>query len=146
MLVACDYGTEAGSRRDPAVSKALHDKALLMGFDEVRCQVQSTAESEPVGDLDAEYMARECRVVVAARSTYSLMSVVLGLGMDMAKTTEPSMTPWNPWRNATYYSPKWSGAIAAGLFTAYDQSGVSDVRVLWDDTRNDTGAGRTYEM
>ena len=146
MLVACDYGTEAGSRRDPAVSKALHDKALLMGFDEVRCQVQSTPESEPVGDLDAEYMARECRVVVAARSTYSLMSVVLGLGMDMAKTTEPSMTPWNPWRNATYYSPKWSGAIAAGLFTAYDQSGVSDVRVLWDDTRNDTGAGRTYEM
>ena len=65
------------------------------------------------------------------------------LGMDMAKTTEPSMTPWNPWRNATYYSPKWSGAIAAGLFTAYDQSGVSDVRVLWDDTRNDTGAGGT---
>ena len=53
------------------------------------------------------------------------------------------MTPWNPWRNATYYSPKWSGAIAAGLFTEYDQSGVSDVRVLWDDTQNDTGAGGT---
>ena len=134
ILVACDYGTEETTRRNPAVSKALHDKALLMGFDEVRCQVQSTPESEPVGDLDAEYMARECSVVVAARSTYSLMAVVLGLGMDMAKTTEPSMTPWNPWQNATYYSPKWSGAIAAGLFTAYDLSGVSDVRVLWNGT------------
>jgi len=52
----------------------------------------------------------------------------------MAKTTEPSMTPWNPWQNATYYSPKWSGAIAAGLFTSYDQSGVSDVRALWTGT------------
>ena len=119
MLVACDYGTEAGSRRDPAVSKALHDKALLMGFDEVRCQVQSTPESEPVGDLDAEYMGRECEVVVAAHSTFSLMSVVLGHGMV------------DHGRPAEFYSPKWSGAIAGGLFTHLDQSGVRDVRELW---------------
>ena len=62
--------------------------------------------------LDAE-------VVVAAHSTFSLMSVVLGHGMV------------DHGRPAEFYSPKWSGAIAGGLFTHLDQSGVRDVRELW---------------
>ena len=94
-------------------------KAEQMGFDEVRCEVRSSADSEPVADLDAEYVGRECEVVAAAHSTFSLMSVVLGHGMV------------DHGRPAEFYSPKWSGAIAGGLFTHLDQSGVRDVRELW---------------
>ena len=117
VLVACDSGDS--QRDNPTASKALRRKASEMGFDEVRCGIRATADTEPMGDLDLEYMARNCKVVVAAHSTFSLMSIVLGHGMvDHA-------------RRATFYSPEWSGAVAAGLFTHFDRSGVRSVRSLF---------------
>lgn len=117
VLVACD--SNDAQRADPTASESLQRKAKQMGFDEVRCKVRSGPDSEPAADVDAEHMARSCKVVVAAHSTYSLMSVVLGHGMV------------DRGRPAEFYSPKWEGAIAAGLFTHLDQSGVRDLRELW---------------
>ena len=84
---------------------APEDMARDLGADEGRCDA----------DRDTDLlMLATCRVLVAARSSFSLAARFFFEG-------------------ETFYSPAWSSAVASGLFTERDRSGTRGVEDLLRD-------------
>jgi hypothetical protein len=105
-LVGCD----SNSRLSPEATNELVTKAKHWGYDHVQCSQNNT-----VSDLDIRFLS-QCDIIVAGHSSFSIMAMA-----------------FSP-HGATLYSPKWSGSVAAGLFTKHDNSGVKSIAELLSAT------------
>ena len=111
VLVGCD-GT---SRTQASASPALQRAAVAAGFDGVQCSRER--------DEDLLFMSTRCAVLVAGRSTFSLVAMLFA-GDDSAEV-----------RRVLYAPRTFAMSAMVGLFTPLDLSGVRQVEELMNTTR-----------